>query len=282
MSGRRSGRTLAALLWLPFAASAAPQVEQPRGYGHVIGDVLEQRVRLDDRQAPTLPPQEPAPQRITRWLERHPARIERAADGRAWLVVRYQVVNAPRRQTAAELPAWELAPGATVPAATLTLSPLLRDEGAEPSQAARQPERVPPPPDVIQPRRQTMLASGAAGAIALAWLLWRLVRQRRDARRPLERAWRHLRSLRDAARPRDWQVLHHALNATAGWTVQASDIGRLIHQRPWLAPLRDELETFFAASSARFFQRPDWASAVQADLCRLAQRLRDAERRASR
>lgn len=283
MSVGRIRATLAAVLAVPLAASAAPLfVEQPRGYGHAIGDVLEQRVRLDDRQEPTLPPQEPTPQRITRWLERYPARIERDTDGRAWLVLRYQVVNAPRTQIAAELPAWSAGPGTTVPASTLTISPLLRDEGAgaEPQQPALQPERALPPPDVARPRRHAIASACAASAVTLAWLLWWLVRQRRDARRPLERAWRHLRALREAARPADWQVLHHALNATAGWTVHASDLARLLHQRPWLAPLRRELEAFFAASSVRFFQRPDVAAPSHADLRRLAQRLREAERRA--
>lgn len=269
-----------ALLMAQHAAAAPVVVEQPRAFGRVIGDRFEQRVRVDAAADVALPE---TPLRITRWFERQAAQLETDAAGRRWLVVRYQVVNAPRAAIAAELPAWTIAPGLAVPAHTLTLSPLLRDDGAiDPSQPALQPERDTPAPQTIAPRLRALAGAATTAAIALAWLGWWLLRQRADARRPFDRAWRRLRTQRDPATPSDWQALHQALNLSAGWTVQAGDLARLVDEQPWLAALQRELEAFFAASSARFFAPATSQGPQPFDLQRLAASLRAAERAAPR
>ena len=110
------------------SAPVAPLVEQPRPFGHVVGDVLTQRVLLAaDR--PPAPESLPGPQRLSAWIERRSVRVERAADGRRWLVVDYQVVNAPLSPTTVRIPAWGLAgdalqPELRVPAWPVGVSPI--------------------------------------------------------------------------------------------------------------------------------------------------------------
>jgi len=88
--------------------------EQPRPYGYFVGDLVTQRILLKaegrDLAPLTLPPVE----RVSVWFERRRAAIETDSALRRWLVVDYQVLNAPQKLTAVTLPAWELAvrPGA--------------------------------------------------------------------------------------------------------------------------------------------------------------------------
>ena len=109
-----------------LAADLSATVEQPRPFGYVVGDLLTQRVLLPTRDfdPATLPPI----QRVNIWFERRAPRIEVASDQRRWLVVDYQVINAPQTLTSVQLPAWELdagGPRLKIPAAPISIAPLI-------------------------------------------------------------------------------------------------------------------------------------------------------------
>jgi mxaA protein len=65
----------------------AAVVIQPRPFGYVIGDLLTQRVLLENSGASFEPARLPKAERIDVWLERRGAHIESGADGRRWLIV---------------------------------------------------------------------------------------------------------------------------------------------------------------------------------------------------
>lgn len=278
-------------------ALAAAIVEQPRPFGYVVGDLLTQRVLLqaDGRSAEVA--QLPTPGRVGIWFERRSARVERRADGRQWLSVEYQIINAPPSLRTIRLPAWDLktkspAPTLRVAEWPLSVGPLTRagadgvpaetpSSGGEPVAAAGpvrlRPDRAAPLVPTASIRNGlTLWSSGLAVTLAawLAWLLWR--NHAESARLPFARALREIRHADDRA-PEAWQALHRAFDQTAGRVVQPQSLSALFAHAPYLAPLRDSIEAFFAQSSERFFgsglpAQPISTHALCRDLRRLEKR----------
>lgn len=282
----------------PVAAQTAAQtdavVEQPRSFGHVIGDVLVQRLllRVDGRDlSPTaLPPAD----RVGLWLERRTPRIERDTSGRPWLVIEHQVINAPRSLGPASLPALTLAtqegPSLTLPDWPIRIGPITPAESLGPDEAAAlRPDRWVSAAPIEPIERRLRQSMALLAGVLLAWLGTWAARNALEARRlPFASAWRALRRL-DADDPRAWRALHQALNASAGQVVQGATLAALLDAqpaRPELAPLRalrGELDAFFRASDARFFADVAGdAAAPPYPLHRLARSLRAAERQGQR
>jgi mxaA protein len=217
-------------------------VEQPRPFGHVVGDIVTQRVLVDFEPASM-----PRTERVSVWFERRDARLETDVEGRRWLEVRYQIVNAPQSLTTVTVPAWQIDSRLSVPAWPLSVGPLTERE------AGLRPDRAAPAIATGPLERRAYTWSGALVITLAMWLAWWLHRNRRaSASLPFARALRELRSLEDAA-PQSWQALHRAFDATAGRVVQAESLGTLFRRAPWLAALRSEIERFFAQSGERFF-----------------------------
>ncbi len=268
--------------------------EQPRSFGHVIGDVLVQRLLLQvdgrDVQPAALPPSD----RVGLWLERRQARLERDASGRPWLVIEHQVINAPRALTEARLPALAVAIGdgatLTLPAWPIRIGPITSAEslGADEAAALR-PDRLVAAGAREPIERRLRLSSALLALVLLAWLGTWAGRNALEARRlPFASAWRRVRRL-EADDPQAWRALHQALNASAGQVVQGSTLAALLDApsaRPTLVPLRalrGELEAFLRASEARFFADVTGDAHVPPyPLHRLARALRAAERRGRR
>src|SRR6185437_10148244 len=83
-----------------LAVSPVPaSVTQPRPFGYVVGDLLEQRVLLQANRHGLVPASLPRPGRVSVWLERRGVRIASDAQGRHWLIVEYQLINAPQGLT---------------------------------------------------------------------------------------------------------------------------------------------------------------------------------------
>ena len=268
-------------------APVAARVEQPRPFGHVVGDVLTQRVLLAaDR--PPAPEGLPGPQRLGTWIERRSARVERAADGRHWLVVEYQVVNAPQFLTTVHIPAWRLSvdasqPALLVPAWPIDVAPITA--AATPGTGAWQlrPDRPAPAIATGPLRLRLLLASVALAACLAAWAGWLAWRQWRDARTlPFAAALRTLRRA-DDGHPSAWRTLHEAFDRTAGEVLRVSTLPRLFERAPQFEPLRDRIEGFYAQSAARFFGEARAAPAESAASPRaLCRDLRRVERRSAR
>lgn len=273
----RAGRLVTLLLLAPLlTAGRAETVDQPRAFGHVIGDVLTQRLLLhrDGRDvAATAPP----PERVGLWLERRPARVERDSEGRHWLVLDYQVVNVPREPRVVSLPALTIATttGAplSLPAWPVGIGPLAPVGAPE----ALRPDRMVPARPTAQIERHLAISIAALTLVVLAWLGWWRTRQWRDARRlPYARAWREMRHLPPTGADA-WLVMHRAMDAAAGRVVQSATLPRLFADAPHLAGLRPRIEAFYRSSDQRFFagevETPPYPLR---DLCRA---LRDLERR---
>jgi mxaA protein len=286
------------LMWAAagFAADAPPDarppprpdtvVEQPRAFGYVVGDVLEQRVLLELDGRGFEPAAVPRAERVSAWLERRPPRIEPAADGRRWLVVEYQVVNAPRSLMLVRVPAWRLngrsaARSLQIPEWPISVSALTpRSAFAQGGLEALRPDRPAPMIATDPIRRRVATWSGALMATAglwLGWLLWR--NWRATATQPFASALREIRRTDERA-PEAWQALHRAFDRTAGSVAQTSTLPALFRQAPHLIALRPKIERFFQQSNERFFGRglPDDALSVR-ELCTELRRIEKSHER---
>ena len=263
-------------LLLVTAVARAATVEQPRAFGHVIGDVLTQRVLLQ-HDGHEVAAKAPPPERVGLWLERRPARVERDSEGRRWLVLDYQVINAPRDLELVSLPALTIATEAGVrlslPAWPMSIGPLVPRDASE----AMRPDRLAAPRPTAPVERQLTLSIEALALVLLAWLGWWGTRQWRDARRlPHALACRELRRL-DPASDGAWLAMHRAIDASAGRVVQSATLPRLFADAPHLAVLQAQIEEFYRRSDQRFFA--DESGAPPHPLLELCHALRDIEKR---
>lgn len=273
----------AAALWLAgllVAAGAQAQqrdavVTQPRPFGYTVGDLVTQRVLLPEGFAPGALPEAG---RASAWLERRPARFESGPDGRRWLAVDYQLVNAPRALATVHLPAWELAgPAGTAPLriapASISVGPLTAPAAAGQALPLR-PDRPPPAVDTGAIRRTLWLWGSALAAALVAWLAYAAWNAWRDRTAlPFGRALRELRGAVDG--PVAAHVaLHLAFDRTAGQVVHPGTLSTLFQRAPHLQALRPDIEQFYAQSAALFFGGglPADALSPQA-LCRHLHRL---------
>ena len=267
----------------PVLAAITPEVEAPRPFGYVIGDMVVQRIALDHDGARIEPAKLPPLERADNWFERRDARIEQDAAGRRWLVIDYQIINVPDELRALELPALdlELTDGKrrlqTTPlpitVAPLTPEVVLARAGLE----AMRPDLPAPHIDPAPFERGLHAALSAGAALVGLWLLMALLRQVAARRRlPFSRAQRELGRL-DSGSPDSWRRLHRALDDTAGQVVRDGNLDVLLARAPWLTPLEADLRSFFEASQARFFADRPAGDVDPRTLCARAAKL---ERRA--
>ena len=249
---------------LPQAApSVTAVVEQPRLTGYFVGDLLSQRILLQRDSQRYTPVGLPAPGRVSSWFERRRVTLETDASARRWLVIEYQLLNAPKAVTAATLPAWKLAAKSDdtgvpvtlrVPAASVNVAPL--SPPGSPEQVGTRdlrPDHVPPHIATEPIRRAIAFSAGGLGVTLAAWLAWLIWRNRRaDTTQPFARALRELRTLPDGE-PRAWQVLHRAFDHAAGRVIQSATLPALFERAPQLITARAQIEQFYAHSSQLFF-----------------------------
>lgn len=269
------------------AESVAPGafVEQPRNYGYVVGDLLERRILLEVAGHGVELKELPRKERIAVWFSRRHSREVHDAAGRHWLVIEYQIINAPKDVGTVMLPAQPLAVLSdqgelqlTAAEWPITVSPLTpRYVDTQGGISELQADLPVPLPDSAPLARQLRLSLGALVLVLLAWLGWSRWRDFQAARhQPFARAWRELRPL-DADAPQAWRCMHRAFDATAGVVLQITTLERLFERAPQLNPLRAEIEAFYQASARRFFA--DGAPTSRHDLRALCTRLRRIEQR---
>lgn len=317
MNGRACALTAAALI--AMAAPAAPSLaadpaatawqvntDEPRPYGHTVGDIVWRQVvvtvpagyTLDEETLPTAG-RRGVPielRRLTRQLSRD------GAGSRLALTLEYQVFIAPREVRTFELPPFVLgfkgAPRAQdvrVEAWPMTVSPLVPvDVSARRGLGELQPD-APPPLIDTSAGRWRLAACAAIGALLLAYLAlvyiglpWFWRRQR-----PFTIAWRALKAMPELARPQPastqqrrlaFQQLHDALNQTAGEVVFEQTVARFVAAQPRFAGLRGDLTVFFQRSRAEFFGgAPSTSDSPSAGawLTEFCRKCRDAERGAA-
>jgi len=240
-------------------ALSAATVEQPRAFGYVLGDVITQRVLLESAGAPFELAKLPGTQRVGIWLERRAARVESAADNKRWLIVQYQLINAPRILTTINVPPLLLESSdkgkLLVPEWPVSVNPLTPQSSAfdTAGMGELRPDRPAALIETAPIKRQVWSWFLALAATLAAWAGWTLWRNHLAAlNQPFARAWYEMRRL-DGASPQAWQTLHRAFDRTAGRVMHSETLQLLFDEAPHLQPLRGRIEEFFAASSERFF-----------------------------
>lgn len=253
------------LLLCSIGVDGSVPVQQPaRSFGYFIGDVVEQPVHLQVEGKKIELAEIPPNQRVGQWLERLSSTLVSTDRDQHWLVLRYQIINAPSELIAVSLPALNLtvndAEPLVVDAWPITISPLLPAVMSDSDMlSAMRPDRQPVAADWRTASRQFKFTVIALVATIVSWLGWWLWRRHTDALRlPFARALHEMRSLglkQLDENPHAWLVLHHAFNAAAGRTINSGTIAELIKQQPWLKSMQTRIESFYAASVVRFFEQ---------------------------
>lgn len=286
---------IAASLLAPAAALAQLRlaVEEPRAFGHFVGDVVTRRITLM-APAPLALDETSLPQIGRRGTPLELRAVAARRDGeRTELRLDYQVFAAPTEVRVFELPPLVLrfAGGVRpeevrVDAWPIAVAPLGPAE-ASPREGLSElrPDRPPPPIDTRGPRlRLAAYALAAVGLLGyLAWvylaLPWWVGRHR-----PFGDAWREVRGLPPGAGVEPLRAatrrVHEAFNRSAGQALFEQGVDGFVAARPRFAPLRDEMIAFFRRSRETFFAQgaEPGDAAWLVDFCR---RCRDAERGAA-
>ena len=169
------------LLLLTLIASTAV-VQQPRPFGYVLGDTLTQRILLQtagrDFEPATLPPAE----RAGLWFARRSSRIELSEDRHRWLVIDYQLINAPQTLMTVNVPPVTLKPKAgnellTVPEWPVSIAPLTpRAAFAKGGLQELRPDHPAPTLPTGELRKGLEIWSGLFALVVLSWIAWWLMR----------------------------------------------------------------------------------------------------------
>lgn len=253
------------------AAAAEVQVLNPRPYGYVIGDLIEQRVVLAIPPEQELAPDAlPKPGRADLWLERRATRVatrSAAAGTRYEIVIEYQIVNVPAQVTTITLPPLSLplrsAAGMIEEAVAewpVTIAPITPEYVL--ARAGLEEMRPDLPPAAIDTAPHAVRLMLYAAALALIGGYFALRRFGLPflpgSRRPFARACADLRRLarqpsgRDAYRA-GLRRIHRAFDETAGETVFAEQLRAFMQCHPHFAPLAGDVERFFGESRQEFF-----------------------------
>lgn len=242
-------------------------VEQPRAFGYVLGDTLVQRVLLQVSGRSFAPASLPPAERAGLWFSRRSAFIERSRDGRLWLVMDYQLINAPQSLMTVNLPAVSLkSSGAAEPLTVsewpVSIGPLTpHNVFAKGSLQQLRPDRSPPPLQTVALERGLEASIAACLLILLAWMAWWTWRQvHAAANQPFARALHQIRR-RGENQQEAWVEMHRAFDRTAGQALQPASLGVLFVKAPHFAAERESIEEFFRQSSRRFFADPVHAPA---------------------
>ncbi|MDQ3195001.1 MAG: hypothetical protein M3Q32_01140 [Pseudomonadota bacterium] len=242
-------------------------VSEPRPFGYVIGDLVERTITMIVAEPARLQADSiPKAGRYGAWLELRRADLDSHEVSRSIryrLTLTYQIMNvAPEVQTI-ELPplrfSFDRAPpfarevaGWPITVAPLTPEFVLARGGLE----ALRTDRAPPLIDTSAHRSRLWLYA-ALFAIVLSMYAWARFGAVWLARKPFARAYREIGKLegnqsREAYRAA-LRATHRAFDETNGATVFFEQAAAFLDKHPRFAPLRDEIEQFFALSRDEFF-----------------------------
>ncbi len=266
----------------PQVSEQVAIVAQPRAFGYVLGDLLTQRIELQIDGRAFTPDSLPPVQKSGNWLTRREVHVESSADGRHWLRIVYQLINAPQQLMTISLPALRLTGTErsgvlTVPEWPVSIAPLTpREVFQQGALQALRPDRIVPAPDPAAPLHRLQYWSLALAALMLVWLAFEAASfLRRDQQRPFAEAARCIR-LHGEDSPAAWLALHQAFDRVAGRSVQLQNLEMLFAAAGYLQPQRAAIARFYNASNARFFAGTDPQPIGLRELCAL---LRQMEKR---
>lgn len=254
-----------------WADEASPvskiEIIEPRPFGYVIGDTLTRRIVLETAGGATLDADRlPKPGRVSSWLEL----VDVSARGgptRREVVLTYQIFNSAPEVSTRALPALRIpfttaagtafhdVPQFLFTSGSLTPEYVAAREGLE----EMRPDAPPPPFSTAPVRARLALYSLGLAAVALYFVYSYLgLPFFARSRGPFARA---LKAVNAAGRARDerqgrqaaLKALHRAFDETHRGTVFGEHLDRFFAEHDRYAPLRPEVERFFAGSRSEFF-----------------------------
>jgi mxaA protein len=269
-----SGLTPAASTAVPAGApdpSIDPQVQNPRAFGHFIGDTLERRIEVAVPHPYVLSTGKlPMPARVNPWLEltRVAARATDSERGLRYDIdLSYQIVNSPTKSRVASIPGLTLrfvgggrAFDRTIDGWPIAIAPLAAS-GTRVDLEALRPARRPMQIDgtAVEVRLLSFGSASAALFGVLALLEFGLPGAARR-RRPFAAAHRALRALAKTPASMDrhhaaLRTVHRAFDQTMGVRVFAEQLDEFLASHAHFREVSDRAASFFAASQREFFGR---------------------------
>lgn len=272
---------LAATLMATPAADAAEvatvSVQEPRAFGHAVGDLVVRQVTVhlpagSEFDETSLPQSARRGQAIelrqithqSEWAWLGPL-VGRWVDRRHELTLVYQVFLSPPEVRTLELPPLALrvksptrSEELRVDAWPLTVAPLAPAEASVREGLGLLRPDAPPPLIDLSMSHARLWCYAALLVLLGAYLLHVYIglpwwaRQRR----PFTQAWRATRRLPEVALAGQQQMfrrLHEALNQTAGRVVFETDLDTFLAEHPRFSGIRTELAVFFQRSREQFF-----------------------------
>ncbi len=212
----------------------------------------------------------------------------RAADGRRITIrTEWQNFSTPDEVSRVDVPGYKLifTQGrsrltASIPGFSISVSPFRHDLQPVLDASVLRPDHAVEQADIAKDWRMLFM-SGATAVLAGLYLAWRngvFFNVRRGAA-PFARAARDIAQHKQNATEAMLR-LHRAFDETAGERVLADDLDSFLIKRIRFAPLRADIEGFFAHSRRIFFESDETASTAQLpSLTRLSRALARAERR---
>ena len=272
------------------------QVENPRPFGHFLGDRVTRRIRLTAPRPYTLAQDAlPKTERISTWIELTDVAVQSApglSGTRYHIDLIYQLINSPTQTQLAPLPDVRLkftASGRTTIAAdidewSIAVAPL----APRPAVAKTEPLRPARAPKLIDNgATEGRLILYCTGMVAIgAWLTFvqYVIPRLRLRNGPFAAAQRTIESL--TQQPPDeahlqaaLRAMHRAFDQTAGRRLFPEHLGQFLSRHRHFEDLHGSVQHFYEVSSREFFgdgapidlYRLDWLLALCAQ-CRARER----------
>ena len=245
------------LLSLNAWADETASVSIDRSWGLLLGDKFTLHVtlpvdssKLDKSALPAID------KRYGNWLFLKTIELNHNT-----MQLHYQVVNASRTNVAIDTPELKIitlqGQTITIPSAKLTIGPILPDDNNKAENYVAQPDHPAQLLNTNPVRDQLLFAVLALVVSTLVLVIWHIGWKPKN-RAPFAQAvfdltkmkWLRNQDVDKAAR-----ILHAAFNGTAGTVVVYSELDKMLTQVTWLNAMRGDIDTFFNASTNRFFSR---------------------------
>ncbi len=276
------------------------QMDTPRAFGYVIGDVIRHHVRLELHAPYRLEPGSlPLRGKVNRWLEMRSTALELSRSSGLTvydITLDYQIFNAPSKIQRVGTPAHDLMAAGpdsrapvVIPAWEFSVAPIISAPRADAdapleSRPLRQPPPIPLAPRVV--RLALMAVIFVAALLFLSWVRWGLPLLAR-ANRPFGRAYRDLRRLKrrsfdESVYRQALRRVHGAFNETAGRALFAEQLEIFYANHPRYGGLAPSIDRLFAESRSIFFAAGDATPVQGSDLSRLIGLCRECRERERR
>jgi mxaA protein len=247
----------------------AVHVEEPRAFGHFIGDRVTRHIDITVPEPFALAGDRlPQRARLSKWVELDDVavRASRRSNATRYLIeLTYQIVDSPTQPELAAIPSVGLrfvgggrSFEQAIDAWPLAIAPLAPDETRAGLEAMR-PARAPVPIDAAAGRVRLLLFGAAAAVLFVYLALVQVVLPRLKARRgPFAAAHRTLCLLAASApsvvrHQAALRAVHRAFDRTAGFGVFAPRLEEFWALHPEFLAAREPARIFFESSRQAFF-----------------------------